>query len=132
LKSLCPATIEVTIHASRRIVDPGLYVGILSQEGERLCGLDLKDFATSPSIQAGETATLGFRVPKLNLSPGNYMLDVHIKDLSTSIVERIDRVWGFEVVGSAEFGVRKSGRWFGPVALEAEPILPSRESGAAS
>ncbi len=125
LKSLCPAAIKVTLEASRRIVDPGLYVGILSQDGERLCGLDLKDFATCQPILEDTTATLGFQIPKLNLSPGHYMLEVHIKDLASGIVERIDRVWDFEVTGSAEYGLRKTGKWFGPVALEAEGILPS-------
>ncbi len=125
LKTFCPARIELTIEASQRIVDPGLYVGILSQDGERICGLDLKDFATAEPIPQGNRATMGFRIPKLNLSPGHYMVEFHIKDMASSTVDQIDRMWDFEVVNSKEYGNRKSGKWFGHLALEAEPILPS-------
>ncbi len=63
-------------------MDPGVYVGVLTSDEYRLLGLDYKDFDTHPPLNAGESAEFVFMIESLPLLPGNYNLELHLKDMA--------------------------------------------------
>src|SRR5205085_5764297 len=77
IKTFDPVEIRVKFMAKSDILDPGLYIGILSLDGQRIAGLDFKDFQTAPSVREGEQSELGFFLDALPILPGNYQLELH-------------------------------------------------------
>jgi hypothetical protein len=104
------------------IADPGLYIGILTADGTRIAGLDLKDFATLVPIARGQTVRLGFVIEALPLLPGHYSLDVHLKDMSTETIESLREHPHFEVSESPVYKGRHLDRWFGAIGLRARAV----------
>jgi lipopolysaccharide transport system ATP-binding protein len=129
IKTFDPVEIRVTFTAKREVRDPGLYVGVLSQEDHRLTGLDFKDFRTVPSIRAGERSQMGFALEALPLLPGTYQLELHLKDMASHRIEMVPRTFPFEVVETPIYGGRKIDRWYGHIGLRARALAPDASRG---
>lgn len=125
IKTFDPVEIKVRLTAKRKIDDPGLYVGVLNSENQRLTGLDFKDFLTIPSIQAGQSIEMGFFINALPLLAGSYKLELHLKDLAANRFEFVPQMFPFEVVETPVYGGRKLDRWYGFIGLDAQAIACS-------
>jgi len=128
IKTYDDVEIRVRVKAKVAVGDPGIYFGVLTMDGRRLAGLDFRDFTTTPPMSAGETAELGFLVTSFPLMPGNYALELQIKDMAHHKIELVPVTYPFVVVETPVYGGRQMDRWFGNVALRALP-LAKRISG---
>jgi len=121
IKTFDPVEIRISFEAKKDILDPGVYIALLSMEGQRLAALDFKDFDTVPSVGIGQSTELGFSLESLPLLPGNYQLEVYLKDMSSHKIELVPRTFAFDVVESPVYGGRKLDHWYGQVGLSARP-----------
>ena len=55
IKTFEPCEIRVKFRSKVDIGDPGLYVGLLTSELQRVSGLDYKDFGSLPRVRAGDS-----------------------------------------------------------------------------
>jgi lipopolysaccharide transport system ATP-binding protein len=122
IKTFDTVEIKVQFVPKADILDPGLYVAILTMDSRRLTGLDLKDFVTSAPLREGETAELGFVIDSLPLLAGTYQVEVHLKDMSKHLIEFVPQTFEFEVAETDVYGGRKLDRWFGNVGLRAHAL----------
>lgn len=122
IKTFGTVEIRVKFTAKTDILDPGLYVGILTSDYQRLAGLDFKDLKTVPAIREGMQIELGFLIEQTPLLPGSYQLELHLKDMARHKVERVPTNFGFEVVETPVYGGRKLDSWFGVVGLRTQAI----------
>jgi lipopolysaccharide transport system ATP-binding protein len=122
--------IRVVVTPKVDIIDPGLYIGILTNENFRVFGLDLKDFQTLPPMRQGRSYAYGFRISNFPLLHGEYQLEVHLKDMSSHAVELVPRQYIFEVAEGPVYGGRKIDGWHGYFGARAEVF--SQECSATS
>ena len=125
IKTFDPVTITVNVTAKTDIHDPGVYFGVLSSDQQRIAGLDFKDFKTIPGIRAGQRCELGFSLDSLPILPGNYQLEIHLKDMAEHKIEFVPGNFNFEVAETLIYGGRKLDGWFGHVGLKATAIFAS-------
>jgi lipopolysaccharide transport system ATP-binding protein len=119
IKTFDTVQVKVQFVPRAEIQDPGLYVSFLTMDSRRLTGLDLKDFITTASLPAGQPTELGFTIESLPLLPGNYQIEIHLKDMAKRLVEIVPRTFKFEVAETEVYGGRKLDGWFGNVGLKA-------------
>jgi hypothetical protein len=55
--------------------------------------------------------------------PGNYELELHLKDMAEHRIEIVPRAYPFQVAETPIYGARKLDSWFGHVGLNAVSIL---------
>jgi len=122
VKTFDDVEIRVRFRTKKQVRDPGLYIGVLTLERQRITGLDLRDFTTVPPLLAGETAELGFSIKALPLLPGQYQLELHLKDMADHKVEFVNENFRFEVAEVPVYGGRNLDTWFGLLGLRATPI----------
>ena len=118
IKTFEPLEIRVRMRARRTIGDPGLYVGFLTSDGQRVAGLDFKDFTSIGQMAEGDTSEFVFSVPNLPLLPGRYTLEIHTKDMATLTIEPVAAAYAFDVAETPVYGGRQLDRWFGTVGFE--------------
>jgi len=128
IKTFGPLTITVQVQARVAVQDPGLYVGLLSLEQQRLAGLDFKDFQSTGSLVAGQRISFVFQIESLPLLPGLYQLELHVKDMFTHTIECVDQQFAFEVLETPVYGGRTLDGWFGTVGLKASVAAFADES----
>ena len=131
IKTFDAVEVKVRFVAKTDVMDPGLYVSILTPDSRRLTGLDFKDFATAAPLRAGEKCELGFAVESLPLLPGAYQLEIHLKDMSRGLVEMVPHAYRFEVAETQVYGGRKLDNWFGNIGLRAQAFNGSRNGAKA-
>jgi lipopolysaccharide transport system ATP-binding protein len=119
IKTFDPVEIRVSFTAKTDIVDPGIYVAVLSMEDHRLTALDFKDFDTVAELKSGQSGEMGFSVRSLPLLPGEYQLEVYMKDVAGHKVELVPTTYLFEVIETPVYGGRKLDSWFGHLGLTA-------------
>jgi len=124
IKTFEPCEIRVKFRSKVDIGDPGLYVGLLTSELQRVSGLDYKDFGSLPRVRAGDSLEIGFRIESLPLLAGVYQIEIHLKDMASHVIEFVPRHYSFEVVETPVYGSRRLDRWFGNTALSATPLMP--------
>jgi lipopolysaccharide transport system ATP-binding protein len=127
LKTFDPCKVRVRFRTKSEIKDPGLYIGFLTNELHRLAGLDYKDFASLPAIHAGQSIEIGFTIDSLPLLPGNYQIEIHLKDMSSHLIEFVPRYFPFQVVETPVYGGRRLDTWFGNIGLTATPFVNTSE-----
>lgn len=127
IKTFDPVEIRVRFTAKTDILDPGLYVGLLTNEHQRITGLDFKDFQTVAPIRAGQQSELGFSLDTLPILPGTYQIELHLKDMASFKIETVSQTFPFEVVETPIYGGRQLDSWFGYIGLNAKPINKSFE-----
>jgi lipopolysaccharide transport system ATP-binding protein len=130
IKTFDPVEIRVRFTPKTDILDPGLYVAILTREGYRLTALDFKDFRTIPAVCAGEESEMGFSLSSLPLLPGDYELELYLKDMAAHKIELVPRVFPFEIIETPIYGGRKIDAWYGKIGLQAEAIAHETTSAA--
>ncbi|HEX8098459.1 MAG TPA: ABC transporter ATP-binding protein, partial [Pyrinomonadaceae bacterium] len=128
IKTFDSVEIKVTGAARTDILDPGLYVSVLSLDNQRILGLDFKDFQTVPAIRAGEPFEMGFVVEGLALLPGQYQLEVWLKDMASHKIEVVPRSFPLEVVETPVYGGRKLDSWYGHMGLKASAFARHSQS----
>jgi lipopolysaccharide transport system ATP-binding protein len=119
IKTFDAVEISVRLTAKTDILDPGLYVGVLTIDNQRVTGLDLKDFQTIPPIRAGQSHELGFNIESLPLLAGTYHLELYLKDMATHTIELVPQIFPFEIVETPIYGGRHIDRWYGHLGLNA-------------
>ena len=129
IKTFDPVEIRVRFTAKSDIADPGVYVAILSNENQRLTALDFKDFGTVSAIKAGQSNEMGFSLNSLPLLPGQYQLEVYLKDMASHKIELVPRTFPFEIVETPVYGGRKLDTWYGHIGLTAQPYALSKITG---
>jgi lipopolysaccharide transport system ATP-binding protein len=122
IKTFDPVEIKVRFTAKTDILDPGLYVGVLTLEHQRITGLDFKDFRTVPPVRAGQQCELGFSLDSLPILPGAYQLELHLKDMASYKIEFVPQTFPFEIVATPIYGGRQLDGWFGHLGLNARPL----------
>ena len=119
IKTFDDVTVRVRFRAKVDILEPGLYVGFLTLENERIAGLDFRDFRTAPRVPAGQSCELSFTIRKFPLLAGEYQLEIHLKDMAVYHIKRVPRLVRFSVAETPVYGGRKLDNWFGRVGLNA-------------
>ena len=119
IKTFDNVKIRIRVKAKTDIVDPGLYVGLLTLDNHRIAALDLKDFQTVSAVGSGDSVELGFDISALPILPGTYELEVFLKDLGHHKIELVPQRLRFDVVESPIYGGRKIDAWYGQVGLRA-------------
>ena len=122
VKTFDDVEIRVRLRTKTQVRDPGLYIGVLTLERQRITGLDLRDFTTVRPLLTGETVELGFSIKDFPLLPGQYQLELHLKDMADHRVEFVKENFRFEVAEVPVYGGRKLDTWFGFLGLKATPI----------
>ncbi|MEW6718199.1 MAG: ABC transporter ATP-binding protein [Chloroflexota bacterium] len=120
IKTFDEVTIDVHFVAKTKIHDPGLYIGILSTDHQRLIGLDFKDHKTIEPIDVGQVCQMGFRIFDLPILPGKYVIEIYLKDMAFYKIELVPKSFTFEVVETPIYGGRKIDRWYGYFGLHVE------------
>jgi hypothetical protein len=128
IKTFDPVEIRVRFTTKTDVLDPGLYVAILTREGYRLTALDFKDYRTIPAVRAGQQSEMGFSLSSLPLLPGEYELELYLKDMASHKIELVPRVFPFEIIETPIYGGRKIDSWYGKVGLQARAF--AHESAA--
>jgi hypothetical protein len=111
--------VRVKAKAKTDIIDPGLYIGLLTLDNQRIAALDLKDFQTVSAISSGDSVEFGFDISALPILPGSYELEVFLKDLAHHKIELVPQRLRFDVVESPIYGGRKIDAWYGQIGLRA-------------
>jgi lipopolysaccharide transport system ATP-binding protein len=113
--------ILVTLTAKVDVYEPGLIVKLFTSNHERITGLDYWNYGAIPRLAAGERRTVGFRVERLPLLPGNYFIELELK-ASTSNIQPIDKLYSFQVAETPVFGTRPAIAKWGSIAMETQVI----------
>jgi len=72
----------------------------------------------------GETVELRFEIAELALLPGEYLLEIYLRDASSGkTVEHMPRNYPFEVVESAVYGGRQIDSWHGIFGLHVQTAV---------
>lgn len=119
IKTFDDVTVRVRFRAKVDILEPGLYVGFLTLENERIAGLDFRDFRAAPRVPAGQSCELSFTIRKFPLLAGEYQMELHLKDMAAGHIKRVPRLIRFSVAETPVYGGRKLDGWFGRVGLHA-------------
>jgi len=118
IKTFDSMTIAVTFTAMKDLLEPGLLVKIMTNSHERVASLDYYDLGAIGPVAAGEQRTVGFRIDRVPLLPGMYVVELDLK-ASYRVVERVDQLYTFDVVETPLFGTRRPRSGNGSVALDA-------------
>ena len=97
-----------------------------------MTGLDFKDFDTVAEIQEGQSSEMGFSLTSLPLLPGDYQLEVYLKDMASHKIELVPKSYLFEVIETPVYGGRKLDSWFGHIGLTARAYSTVEKSNTAS
>jgi lipopolysaccharide transport system ATP-binding protein len=119
IKTFDNVKVRIRVKAKTHIVDPGLYIGLLTLDNQRIAALDLKDFQTVAALSPGDSVEMGFDISALPILAGTYEMEVFLKDLGHHKIELVPQRLRFDVVESPIYGGRKIDAWYGQVGLRA-------------
>jgi lipopolysaccharide transport system ATP-binding protein len=126
IKTFDPVEIRIAFTAKIDILDPGVYVAVLSMDNQRLTALDFKDFDTVAEIKKGRSSEMGFSLGSLPLLPGEYQLEVYLKDMADHKIELVPKLYLFDVIETPVYGGRKLDSWYGHIGLTARAYSTTR------
>jgi lipopolysaccharide transport system ATP-binding protein len=129
IETFSPVCISVNLTAKKLFREPGLYVGLLSGDGYRLTGIDVRNFQTLPSIHEGESYTIVISLASLPLLPGDYQMEFHLKDMWSGSVVEIPCRYPVSVAESSVYGGRRIDHWFGRLAIVPDEIRMEPATG---
>jgi len=99
---------EILSHAQ---VNAEIGVGMFSSGGLRLTGFnsrDLNNFALD--LLPGQRVVVECKIPKMNIAPGAYRLNLRMMNLHRQVIDSIDQALSFEVVPANYFGTGRMPR----------------------
>ncbi|HEY6804119.1 MAG TPA: ABC transporter ATP-binding protein [Pyrinomonadaceae bacterium] len=129
VKTFDDVRIKLTITAKADVVQPDVYIGIQTADGQLLTALVCRDFCSAPALSRGETMETEFKIRELPLLPGPYELLIHLIDVRFKF-EVVPATFPFEVVESSLYGGRKIEREFGHIGLKAEVTAKLQDTPA--
>ncbi|MEM7554053.1 MAG: ABC transporter ATP-binding protein [Cyanobacteria bacterium P01_A01_bin.84] len=119
IKTFDPVDIKVVFSGKTDIIEPGLYISITTLDRHRLLGLDFRDFQEIPGLNQGEKVEAVFSIASLPLLPGQYQVEVQLKDPPANRWEFVQHPFSFEVVETPVYGGRHLDKnWFGHIGLK--------------
>ncbi len=121
-KPFSRVAVRVNVTARCDIQDPGIYVAFMTIDNHRIAALDFKDFATVPRMLEGESHDIGFLIDELPLLPGQYQVELYVKDMAHHAIERVPNMFPLEVAEVPVYGGRRIDAWYGDIALRAKPL----------
>jgi lipopolysaccharide transport system ATP-binding protein len=119
IKTFDDVNVCVSFRAKVDVHEPGVYVGFLTLENERIAGLDFRDLCEAPRVKAGDVCELSFTIKDFPFLAGEYQLEIHLKDVAVFHIERVPHIFQFSVIETPVYGGRKLDSWFGHVGLDA-------------
>jgi len=120
IKTFDTVEIRTRILAKTEVLNPGMFVSILTLENQRVAALAFNDFLKIDTLKPGEWCELGFRIQRFPFLAGEYQIEIDLTDLDHYKVELVNKKYLFEVVESRVYEGRKINRWFGLVGLQAQ------------
>lgn len=123
IKTFDTVEVKVDITAKVDVQVPGLYIGILTMDGQRIAGLDYRDFGPIEALQVGQSVVLKLRIRSLPILPGEYQLELCVKDMNLGKYEFVARKFPLSIVETPIYGGRQLDKWFGVLGLRVESDL---------
>jgi lipopolysaccharide transport system ATP-binding protein len=120
IKTFSPVEIVIKFAGKREIAALDVYMAIKSTDGHRLVGMQLQDMQPTQSFRAGQNIEVTFSINCLPLMPGQYTLEIELKDIGMGIHEFIPKSFSLEVVEAPVYGTREANWWHGSVGLKVE------------
>jgi lipopolysaccharide transport system ATP-binding protein len=133
IKTFDRVEVRVRFTAKTAMLEPGIYVSLLTLDGQRIAGVPSNDLANIAPLAAGESVEMGFVIEDFPLLAGAYDLEVQLRDAAEQKYEFVPALFRFTVVETPVYGKRKiEGGWFGYVGLQARAFSSQSESVAQS
>jgi lipopolysaccharide transport system ATP-binding protein len=117
LQSMKSAAITIQFSPLGDMNNPDVYICITTVDGVRVLGVCAAGMAECGSVAARETVELKLELPSLPLMPGNYCIDVELKDIGGHC-EFYPESFPLVVGESKVYGTTKHGSWNGSTATE--------------
>ncbi|MGB9105567.1 MAG: ABC transporter ATP-binding protein [Terriglobales bacterium] len=132
IKTFDRVEVRVRFTAKTAMKDPGIYVSLLTLDGQRIAGVPSNDLAHFAPLAAGESVEMGFVIEDFPLLAGAYDLEVQLRDAREQKYEFVPAMFRFTVVETPVYGQRKTeGGWFGNVGLQARAFCATFDGPAA-
>jgi lipopolysaccharide transport system ATP-binding protein len=98
-------TIRMRLVSTRAIQDVELGVGLFSSQGIRLAGLNSHDLSHfTVDFESGQRIAVECGIPKLNLAPGNYRLNLVARKPNRENADFVEQAVTFDVVPTDIYG----------------------------
>jgi lipopolysaccharide transport system ATP-binding protein len=120
IKTFDAVEVRVTFTAKKPMRDPGIYISLLTLDGQRLAGIVSNDIASFAPVREGETVEMGFAIERFPLLAGTYDLELQFRDQAEHKYEFVPSLFRLTVVETPVYGGRNTEEcWFGAVGLKA-------------
>jgi lipopolysaccharide transport system ATP-binding protein len=122
IKTFEPMEIRVSLTSKVEVDRPGLLAKLMSANHEHITGLDFGNLGSIGPMAKGEQRELGFRIDSLPLLPGNYFIELEVKNRRSR--ETSPKLYAFEVAVTPVFDKVHGGLGtkHGSVAMKASVI----------
>ncbi len=117
--------IRLEVTPSSKVNAAELGIGLFSANGLRLCGFNSHDLQGKTfDLQAGRQFVVDCVIPRMNLSPGVYGLNLVLRGPNRVLTDFVEQAVSFEIVPADVFGTGRIPRGRSLVFLEAawEPV----------
>ncbi len=118
IKTFDLVEIKIVFSGKTDIIEPDIYLSISTMDGHRLIGINFRDFQLIPPLASATITEAVFCIESLPLLPGQYYVEVQMKDNALHRWEFVPKVFSFEVIETPIYGSRKIDNWFGYVGLK--------------
>lgn len=97
--------VRLRVLAHSRLRDAEIGVGLFSVEGLRFCGFNSRDLGNwTLDLDAEEEAVVDCKIPRMNIAPGVYTLNLLIRKQDRRYVDFVERAVSFDIVPNDFFG----------------------------
>jgi lipopolysaccharide transport system ATP-binding protein len=100
IKTFDTVEIRTRILAKTEVLNPGMFVSILTLENQRVAALAFNDFLKIDTLKPGEWCELGFRIQRFPFLAGEYQIEIDLTDLDHYKIALVNKKYLFEVVES--------------------------------
>lgn len=119
LRTLQPSVLQLDIELKRSLPDIGIHIMIHDSSGNLIVGFETRSIGANISGAAGDCISTRFDIKCLPLLPGNYQVNIVLRDDSSFKAEHIPEPYSIEVVETHVYGSAKLPRvHFGVVGLQ--------------
>ena len=111
--------VRMLVRAQSATVDAAVGVGLFNDHGLRICGLNSQDLRRwGLNLSSGEQTLVELRVPRMNLSPSQYTVNLLIRGSDGRILDHVERAISFRVVEADVFGTGRLPRGHNVIFLD--------------
>ncbi|GAA6621354.1 ABC transporter ATP-binding protein [Scytonema sp. NUACC26] len=118
IKTFDLVEIKIVFSGKTNIIEPDIYISISTIDGNRLVGINFRDFQPIPPLASATIIEAVISIQSLPLLPGQYHLEVQMKDNALHRWEFVPKAFLFEVIETPIYGSRKIDSWFGYIGLK--------------